>query len=239
MFQSACDMNTKLENLYLSHIEKIMDLINNDNYLSDPLLIKVDEKYLHESNKVKIMIVGQETYNCWGLQDLTLPFQCTSQYYTKELMNKYADFHWKKCANTSPFWRASDMIYERLNDSSDRPDIGYIWNNIDKLDYKGGQLTVQYRDLLHQQFNVFAAEVHLLNPDVVIMFIGKDRYDGYLRSQGANFIPTEHIQDDNILARIVWDEVLPERSYITYHPNYLYRSGKKALLDEIVRLCMK
>jgi hypothetical protein len=239
MFQSACDMNTKIEHLYLSHIEKIMDMINSDNDLSDPLLIKVDEKYLHESNKVKIMIVGQETYNCWELQGLTLPFQCTPQYYTKELMNKYADFHWNKCAKSSPFWRASDMIYEMLNNSSDRPNIGYIWNNIDKLDYKGGQLTLRYRDLLHQQFNVFAEEVRLLNPDVVIMFIGNDRYDGYLRSQGANFIPIEHIQDDNILARIVWDKVLPERSYITYHPNYLYRSGNKAVLDEIVRLCMK
>lgn len=237
---SAQNMNEELRQLYERNVGSLLLLINKDKKLSDPLLLSVDERYL--SARTKIMIVGQETHKWeWHKNDeekdpgypITMPLS----EYVSILMARYQRKHWGKVFKASSFWKAADQIYENLNDYPGRPDIGYLWNNIDKVDCNGGPLSEMTRKNVWDCFFVLKEELKIIKPDIVIFFIGQ-RYDALLKEKGCKVIPLpEKMQIDfEWLAKIEWDGVLPYNSYILAHPNRLRRAKKIEYIDTVVDL---
>ena len=93
-------MNSALRELYLNRMSGMLEMINNDRNLSDPLLMSVDDKYLQAHTK--IMVVGQET-NGWEYDpkrdsgdDPGWPIQLSCNEYVDLLMQRYQNTHWKK-----------------------------------------------------------------------------------------------------------------------------------------------
>ena len=236
----AQNMNKELRQFYEEKIGSLVLLINKDKKLSDPLLLSVDERYL--SARTKIMVVGQETHKWeWHKNDeekdpgypITMPLS----EYVSILMARYQRKHWGKVFKASSFWKAADQIYENLNDYPGRPDIGYLWNNIDKVDCNGGPLSEMTRKNVWDCFFVLKEELKIIKPDIVIFFIGQ-RYDALLKEKGCKVIPLpEKMQIDfEWLAKIEWDGVLPYNSYILAHPNRLRRAKKIEYIDTVVDL---
>ena len=237
---SAQNMNEELRQLYERNVGSLLLLINKDKKLSDPLLLSVDERYL--SARTKIMIVGQETHK-WEWhendeeKDPGYPITMLLSEYVSILMARYQRKHWGKVFKASSFWKAADQIYENLNDYPGRPDIGYLWNNIDKVDSDGAALSVRSRKMVHDCFFVLKEELEIIKPDVVIFFVGQ-RYDQELEKIGCRVLPLpKNVQVDfEWLAKIEWDGVLPDNSYILAHPNRLRRAKKIEYIDTVVDL---
>ena len=233
-------MNQSLKNLYEQKIGSLIQMIDNDASLSDPLLLSVDEKY--SLSQKKIMVIGQETHKWeWNEKekekDPGYPIAVPHSEYVSILMARYQRKHWSKFFSDSPFWKAADRVYEKINNYQDRPDIGYIWNNIDKVDCDGGPLSALTRKNVWDCFFVLDKELEITKPDVVIFFIGQ-RYDALLEEKKCKIsLISEKMKDDfEWLAKIEWEGVLPKQSYILAHPNRLQRSKKGEYLDTVVNL---
>lgn len=237
---NSTQMNQSLKDLYEQKIGSLIQMINSDPSLSDPLLLSVDEKY--SLSQTKIMIVGQETHKWeWSQSDAErdpgYPINKPYSEYVSILMARYQRKHWRKFFNDSPFWKAADHIYEKLNNYPDRPDIGYIWNNIDKVDCDGGPLSALTRKKVWDCFFVLDEELKITKPDVVIFFVGQ-RYDALLEEMNYKISPiSEKMKGDfEWFAKIEREGILPEQSYILAHPNRLQRSKKGAYLDTVINL---
>ena len=234
-------VNSALRELYLNRMSGMLEMINNDRNLSDPLLMSVDDKYLQAHTK--IMVVGQET-NGWEYDpkrdsgdDPGWPIQLSCNDYVDLLMQRYQNTHWKKFFNASAYWRAADFLYEQLNDYAERPDIGYLWNNLDKVDYNRKKLPDTVRQMVHDRFLVLKEEVEITKPDVLVLFVG-ERYDQLLEKSGCKIVSLEKetgISQD-ILVRLQWPNVFPAESYILPHPRQLQSLGNWDSLAKVTSL---
>ena len=219
-------MNSALRDLYLTRMPDMLEMINKDRSLSDPFLMSVDDKYLQ--THTKIMVVGQET-NGWEYdskwdngEDPGWPIHLSCNEYVDFLMQRYQNTHWEKFFNASAYFRAADFLYEQLNDYAERPDIGYLWNNLDKVDFNRAKLPEEVRQRVHDKFFVLKEEVEITKPDVLVLFVG-ERYDQLLETSGCKIVSMEKetgISKD-ILAKLQWPNVFPEESYILPHPRRL------------------
>lgn len=237
---NCSQMNQSLKFLYEQKIGALITMINDDPSLSDPLLLSIDEKYC--MSRIKIMIVGQETHKWeWSQTDAEIdpgyPIVMPYSVYVSTLMSRYQRKHWGKFFDASTFWKAADQIYEKLNDYLDRPDIGYLWNNIDKVDSAGGPMSAMTRKNVWECFFILEEELKIVKPDVVIFFIGQ-RYDLLLEARKCKITPVNETMEADFewLAKAEWEGVLPERSYILAHPNRLKRAKKDEYLNTVVNL---
>lgn len=219
----------------------MLEMINNDRNLSDPLLMSVDDKYLQAHTK--IMVVGQET-NGWEYdskwdneEDPGWPIRLSCNEYVDFLMQRYQNTHWKKFFNASAYWRAADFLYEQLNDYAGRPDIGYLWNNLDKVDYNRRKLPDKVRQTVHENFFVLKEEVTITKPDVLVLFVG-ERYDQQLEKIGCKIVSLEKETgiSQNILVKLQWPNAFPEESYVLPHPRRLQLLGEWDLLAKVSSL---
>ena len=152
-------------------------------------------------------------------------------------MQRYQNTHWKKFFNASAYWRAADFLYEQLNDYAERPDIGYLWNNLDKVDYNRKKLPDTVRQMVHDRFLVLKEEVEITKPDVLVLFVG-ERYDQLLEKSGCKIVSLEKetgISQD-ILVRLQWPNVFPAESYILPHPRQLQSLGNWDSLAKVTSL---
>ncbi|MHB9024808.1 MAG: hypothetical protein ACYC7E_11645 [Armatimonadota bacterium] len=237
LMNSACDMNKLLLELYTTKWDGLISLINEpqNRDLSDPLLLSVDNHYVQA--KTKLMVIGQETHK-WELPGSSWPLPYVPTEYPAKLMDHYAKMHWSKSFPAYPFWRAADYIYEQLNDCQGQRDIGYLWNDFDKVDDNGKPLSEQMRKQVQQCFSLLREEISITFPDVVLFFTG-ERYDGYLEQLGAKLESTtsESGISFELLAKVVLPGIFPERTYMLNHPGRLLRIKQWGILDIIVKLC--
>ena len=113
--------------------------------------------------------------------------------------------------------------------------VSILWNNLIKIGIahqKGtpNNIILKWQD---NWFDVVSFEISNLEPDIVIFFSGPN-YDEHIKKiyKDATF---HAINSRNIrqLARVK-SCGLPINSIRTYHPNYLWRNGFYAYLDEII-----
>jgi hypothetical protein len=216
---------------------------------SPPLLLNVTNDYCAASTK--IMVYGQETYGWIWDDKLTADYPhyphnwtFSNQHSLKDFLESddsveslcwgYAAF---SCAQyqprnkNSPFWRA-------FREVQNGPDVGVMWSNISRVDYKGGSILSadeSARNILEsQQATLMLRELSVLKPDACIFFTGPD-YDCILKNifHGMKYVefgsaPTRE------LGRVE-HAALPRHSFRTYHPRYLNRSRKWHYLDAISR----
>ena len=236
-------MNEKLASLYLGNMGRMLDLINSNKDLSDPLLLSVDERYC--KTKKKIMVVGQET-NGWEFEakydqgpNPEWPIMLSSSEYIELLMKRYQNKHWNKVFRDSPFWKAADLMYDKLNNDSEKPDIGYLWNNFDKVDNNRKALTPELRRAVHDCFFVLWDEIEITKPEVVIFFTG-DRYDKHMEEMGCKItsLQAETGVKFDWLARVHAD-ALPPLSFVLSHPRQIQMNQQWEPLNKLIKFINK
>ena len=185
-------MKQALKNLYQTYF--VQDPINVDEEVlqfSTPFLLSPGEQYLKA--KKKVMIVGQETYTWNEKNGVNGKYE---YFLTREdpiayAQNIFIQFIQSESQNySSPFW-------DYLNRLFFETDVGWIWNNVFKMEtveylsdpkYLGKNVSLsqlnqnkQYRYLIDKikahQKDVFLKELEILKPDLVIFFTGNP-YDG-------------------------------------------------------------
>jgi hypothetical protein len=95
------------------------------------------------------------------------------------------------------------------------------------LDWKTHKSTVD-------KFNCLKEEIAVTKPDVVV-FLSGPNYDGKINVQFNDEIEFKNFKDRHIreTAKLEHPD-LPEHTYRIYHPNYLQRSKKGFLLEELI-----
>ena len=80
------------------------------------------------------------------------------------------------------------------------------------------------------QLGLLEAEVRILKPDVAVFFTGPE-YDARLQT---TFPDVRFVRRDDEVTQLR-SNLLPEKSFKTYHPTYLRRAKKWNALDRIVQ----
>lgn len=212
-------MNENLKSLYLKYWDRMQASLSN-NQLSNPLLLNIKDEGKYRNADIKVMIFGQET-NSWegdlGSKSID------------DLMNTYADFFGNEKCYTygGQFWNSNRHYIRTLKEKFPNKKIEVVWNNIVKFGKvnKPGAPTNSLVNLQKELFPVIKSEMEILQPDLVIFFTGPN-YDKYITLEWEE-VKFEKLANWNKKKLVKLKHyLLPEATYRTYHPNYLYRSGK-------------
>ncbi len=191
--------------------------------LSAPLVVELPPGY--DTSRVRVMIVGQETFG-WGE---SLDYNKKPEETLETLKFWYRDFDRGARYRATPFWQAAGQIYAALNPGSDAR--AFIWSNLYKLDV-GGRRPSAEREKEIDDAHLLQLEVAEWKPQVVVFFTGPQYDDRLLRCfPGATITPLSRA-----LARVSHPD-LPSASFRTYHPKYLRLSRQWATLTAITSMC--
>ncbi len=231
------DINYRLYSVYRHfwpNISKVLADVDTFGYgISYPLLLNVFDEYLKSSSK--LFIVGQQTKgwgfshrraNFWG----TSPWENDADLLIHQIVRIYEGFDLGKHYRASPFWIASHQLNTLINPNGHRE--GFVWSNLVKLDSGGERLELDLEDVLCEAFPVLPLEIRITKPDVVVFFTGP-RYDTRIKKTFPGIVFNglgNH--PERRLCRL-YHRDLPFHTYRTYHPNYLFRSKQKSLINEI------
>lgn len=212
---------------------------------SPPLLLGVPNSFT--STKLPTVVFGQETYGWSWNRTLRTEYPAYPYEYMFRDQNTLEDFFTNEDAIEalcwgyeqfdfgmtqsirSPFWRA----FRSLNTAGN-----VLWSNVVKCDYQGGsilQLEPPLRDyFLKQQQQLIREELEALTPKAVIFFTGPN-YDFILREIFPGLSFNSAFGEDIKISKLS-HEKLPPRTFRTYHPNYLSRSGNWNHVERIASL---
>ena len=135
----------------------------------------------------------------------------------------------------SPFWRGFRAIDSAINGAPDAA----LWTNVFKVNVNGSVMknckAAEVAALQRAQQGLLAAEIAILNPDVVVFFSGP-RYESSLRCEFPDMKISPLLRRAPASAvGVVRAAGLPVRTIRTYHPEYLQRSRQLGLLSVISR----
>ncbi|WP_288982859.1 hypothetical protein [uncultured Flavobacterium sp.] len=217
------NVNEQLDELYrlkMPFLVKSLSEYNeqNNDKATNPLLIKVSEKW--EKSEVKIMIIGQETFT-WCVEcgengvfsgniDLSI--------------NIYNNFFNNSFGYPSPFWNEFRRISKSIITSKS---VDFSWNNIIKVGRIGSGNVPKINEIIFKDFNVLVEEINITKPNILIFFTGPN-YNNHIKKFIGNFNvkPKDNFKI-NELSFLEFNELEFDLCIRTYHPNYLYRSGKR------------
>lgn len=210
-----------------------------------PLLLHIGPLW-GESQK-RVLVVGQETL-AWQFRpgEYEWKYGLVTSYpeliairgidHIDVLMDGYRRFEFAKretAHSNSPFWRA----FGELNSLSG---TSTLWTNLVRCSVNNGSVIHncsknELSQLLNFQRGLLSKEIQLLEPTAVIFFTGPN-YDHILRNEypDVSFQPVQGHQSRQFAQ--VQSDGLPFRSYRTYHPGYLTRSGRWEWLKELSHL---
>lgn len=209
-------LNHRLFRLYEKYWDDMIGSLK-DNELGNPLLLNFRDEEKYEKADIKIMFLGQET-NSWegglGSKDIN------------ELMETYSEF--LEIRYGGQFWNAVRDYVRTIKDMNPNKSVEYVWNNIIKIGKEEGK-GVPEQHLVNRQKEVFPVlreEIEIINPNLIIFFTGP-YYDQYINKEWDELQFNEVNNSDKRQLAIVNHNLLPEITFRTYHPNYLYRRGKQ------------
>lgn len=213
-------MNSKLFELYRNHWDDTIKALSSKG-LTNPLLIRFKDEASYKKADLRVMIFGQETNGWKG--DL-------GQKSPEELLERYSDFYGsEKCFNTRKhFWNALKDYQNTIKEHNRNISVEFVWNNILKIGLSDskGHPAPELISLQKKVFPVISEEINILKPDAIIFFTGP-KYDKYIRLEWADIVKSEIDDWDTRVLTKIKSNFLPEKTYRTYHPNYLYRQGKQ------------
>jgi hypothetical protein len=207
--------------------------------LSCPLLLSIGTTW--SISEQRLLLIGQETrgwafrsgdYYDWPHPPLAslADFQ-SYDHAVLALAHAYAEFDFAKRqpANyRSPFWRAFRLFRERATSNL----IGEVlWSNLFRCSLDGSSVintatSAERQDILAFQQGLLGREIAVLGPTAVLFVTGPS-YDFAIDSEfpGATWarVPS---YDPRHVSRVV-HHALPDRTFRTYHPNYLARSRER------------
>lgn len=221
--------NERLHALYSAHWRSLVRKFNKRTFPekkpSNPLLLCVDEQY--SKADIKVVYFGQET-NSWegdfpkGIQHLLSTYR---DFYLSEDCFKYG----------GQFFNGISKCNERLRREFSGKSVGFIWNNLIKIG-KSNEKGTPTKDILAFQdewFSVIKKEMEILNPDIAIFFTGPN-YDEYITKCFADAKFVGHRRRDTKELAKVKSVSLPNMTFRTYHPHYLWWNGFYDYLNDII-----
>jgi len=193
-------MNEELAALYNSKWDRLLAEAGKLSVdAANPLLVKVDQKYIDSDTKV--MIVGQETDTwCDKLND--------GEHTVEKLMDVYHGYFSKRSEYTGRgFWNKKNFKYFeiKLTKHFANRDVAFIWNNISKIGNDGrGKPVDEIKDLERRYFNIFLEEFKILRPDIVIFTTGdRDLYIEHHFGNEVAFLPKLSLYDGSLESKTV------------------------------------
>ena len=204
--------------------------------VSAPLLIKIPA--LYESARIRVVMIGQET-NGWGDSGPSTPGPSTlatmqkqpteeTALFLEDLYEKFLNER-KGKPSRRPFFQGINQLMGQLGNRQ-----SYVWTNLFPSDHGNKPPQGEMREWL-LDFRVLAAQISILEPNVVIFLTGPNRDDVVQKLfKGATFTALRDKRRSQ-LAKISGAAGLPAASYRTYHPAYLRRSKQWELLDIITK----
>lgn len=247
--------NQELLKLYKSKhnvIEEIEAIIKEKEERLALHLLCVHPNY--QKSKYKVMIIGQELNGGYGIKksDGDIDIKLMMLDFFKTINSK----HKKK--PSGHFSNFSADFTKSINEETENNSY-HVWTNIRKFSYRKkrlkdkvnksdskktprNKLPDKIQKIIDEEFNILADEIKIIKPDIVLFLIGPTKkYKDELEKQlkGIKY----HEVDDYKKRELVRleHEVLPYKSFRTYHPQYLKRNRKgidltskylKTLLEE-------
>ena len=202
----------ELKQAYRDAIPSIEHISAQYDGVSGPLLMATP--YSYEQAKVRLMIIGQQTY---GWPSVTVGLE--------ELLRTYKEFDLGREYYSSPFWQASHQVFRSAN--PDGPERAFLWSNLVRVDQHCERPCAEVENAV-SDLGLLNRELHILEPDAAVFFTGP-RYDDRLRRTFPGVRYHELAQDVERLEH----QDLPVRSFRTYHPKYLWLARKRAALTRI------
>jgi len=216
----AEEIDKALKPLYDKYYLHILDYLKTKNAfkrtISFPLLIKPFPDYFHA--KVKLMIVGKETYSWPASENLKcLRDGIVNPNVVELLLRNYYYFKLGE-GRQSPFWQ----FCRKLNVKFNKSDKAFIWNNISKVDENRSTPKWDILKALsaNDSFPIILNEIELLKPNVIVFLTGS-MPESHLKNvfKGLEIAP---LTSD--VYRMI-HPALPYHSYKTNHPKSLRMKG--------------
>ena len=211
--------------------------------LSPPLLLSTPLSYSNEAKNA--VVFGQETLGWSWSKGLRQKYPLYKNDYPFNDLGSCADFinnsdcvdalQWgyeqfnfaenQRRNYNSPFWAAFREVQKWGFEN-------VIWTNLSKCDYDSGSVLkldrARLQKFIADQVGLVESELHVLKPECSIFFTGPN-YDHLLKLLFPGVI-MESVSDSILhLAHTS----LPKKSFRTYHPAYLRRSGQWSLLEKV------
>ena len=214
-----------LRSRYLELWPSIIELRCGYGGLSSPLLIEPSEAYFRQARK--LMVIGQET-NYWRTE--YAPDRC-AEVAVNNLLDTYWLFnHGEHYRST--FWQA----VRELEGAIGVEPAAICWANLNRMDVDGRRPPPAVEAKIAERFPVLPDEIATLAPDVVVFFSGPN-YDDLL----ARVFPNPSFESDGAPVREfsrVKHPNLPKNTFRTYHPSYLRRRGKTAVIIDRIKAAL-
>lgn len=204
-----------------------------------PFFIKAPQSY--ESADIKLMIFGQESNNfAPHKKDGKGYISYDSQTLIEDIACEY-DCVFSKVYKTDThyFWKGVRTFINMLKKKNENLKIDFIWNNLIKMEYSGEMNFPKdlYEPIIAPYLNeIIPKEIKILKPDYVVFFTGNT--DDYEKALSDIFQIDEKSKeaiegfDKNKICALSLPNI--RKSFRTYHPNYLKRSGlEKSIFEKI------
>ena len=227
------EINAKLLHLYEGKKQGFNEILKQAEALNiaDTLVLNLPyatQQYL--DSKVKIMIVGQESYG-WSfkLNDL----EGSGEY--KGLggaMERTRSFQGKKSYNTR-FWSFARGVYEACHNSAltdSKSNAYFFWSNLRRICFHTKPTTAlpsPLQELIKTHLDsILLSEIHIAQPDIVL-FLSGPNYDSYIKQQLDGVTFQAYIDDmpRRAAARLECHSVTHATMLRLYHPNARKRAG--------------
>lgn len=249
--QENSSIQTKLNDLYEQFKRAVSLPAELARRAAPPLLLNVPEKWAGSDRRV--LIVGQETLG-WDFEPgdyfpaLTESIRTFDDFLripnsVAALAAGYRDFVFaaKQPDNyKSPFWRAYRSIRAAVGEAVDGPETAVLWTNLFRMALDNGSVyqngSVEEAVLMREAgSDLLRAEIQALAPTAVIFFTGPN-YNEHLYAQfpGIEVLSFEGHQPEK--TGMLRHPLLPAKTFRTYHPGYLSRSGQWGVISEMAGL---
>lgn len=181
----------------------------------------------------KILVVGQET-NGWEFNESVKDSMLFTLYFL------YSAQHNGKLSFTFPFEFCKSV--NNYNYDENYRKTYFAWVSLRKFAYNEKHaypLGREIQNIVDNEFNILEEEIRIIKPDIVLFLTGPN-YDDYIKTQlgGVKFYELENSGYKKRRFARVEHEVLPEKSFRIYRPEYLNRVHlKNEYLERLKKEC--
>lgn len=215
---------------------------------SPPLLLSVSETWANATQRV--LVVGQETLG-WDFHpgdyfpELKASINTFADFQripssVRALTAGYRDFEFARHQPgnyNSPFWRAYRSVRSALGEEVDGAETAVLWTNLFRMSLDSGSVyengTPEEAALIRDAGSaLLRAEIQTLAPTSIIFFTGPN-YNQHLYAQfpGLKLMNLEHYDPEK--TSMLMHALFPLKTFRTYHPAYLARSGQWDIISMI------
>jgi hypothetical protein len=211
-------MKAQLLELYQQHLPALKAVVaaHPSETLLGPHLMAPNDLYPQQKNR--LLIVGQETGGWDSFVDDPV-----------RQMQVYEEFNVGKGYFSSPFWNVTRKVEKLLGNKPH----SCAWTNVSKFDHNKKRAEGIYEKTIASVDGLLRDEIRILEPTFCLFYTGPAfdmRLMGIFKGLAYHEVPG---YDLRALARLE-HPLLPERTYRSYHPNYLRQQGlEEGFLDFI------